>query len=940
MEFKFDISGCSSFQRKSVESLYNKFFEENKSKLVLADEVGMGKTFVCKGLIENAKKIDKKYTVFYVSPNEIITKQNHGELCQGLVEKTTKAVRLSELDDDKINESKDYNIYSFSASMFFSADNKTTGTEAERQRICRFLYSVFECGKESKVPEIKKWATDNELYVQMIISAFFKPRDRYKYYLDSKPNEDLLKGFCEEYKKWIGGIQKKEIITKDELEWSVEYLKEEVEGKITYIKKIIDDNNLDFDSIVRSQYARIKRQLNYDDSSFDVEEKKTYELVKRLSIPYYCSEFEIDKIFYVYFNEFRKFMNLVNIRKIMPDLIILDEFHKYFDGNVKNILDKYIEICPETKVLFVSATPYKMHIKSEEFLPDFMMNDTEYDDADEAEKEKQDKVETNISCFEGYYDLYKYVSGKESGELEGALKKIRENIEKLSKTKDPYSFINLWDECKVAKRNAEGILKEYIIRTERHRLTTGKSNYAEKAGDSCLPEQYLYEAEQFKLINSVLQHPDMELLYCKMAPYPMSFSQGYKSLGAAGSSIEKKASYEEGVFWDGHTEPNHYRFQTLKNYAIPNDNIKKLLWLPPSNVDKSQLKGIWEDGYNYTKTLVFARHIMTTKSIAAILSSLVNFDETDIEGEEEFKSIFIIDENDFMNDIFKEALADYCDTSLVQKYSGQFAECFYKYLETHKKVLLYAGVKNKEDLKEYCYNGCLTDVLKEYFFVLTKGKCLSEDNIDSIKKSLTNQKTNITYFTKDGSGTVACGFAEMFNIDCEKADAVRETMTIRFNSPFYPFVLATTPIAQEGINFQNYCHRIIHWRLPVSPIDFEQREGRINRYRNHAVRKSLAKQTYNKSWKEIFDIKETNGGLSPNWIADVEDAVEIESVVVNHKFSKEDTVHTILKKAVNAYRISLGYGVSKKTLDKIHENATAVGLAIDFNEILIDLSPC
>ena len=113
MEFKYDISGCSSFQRKSVESLYNKFFEEKKSKLVLADEVGMGKTFVCKGLIENAKKIDKKYTVFYVSPNEIITKQNHGELCQGLVEKTTKAVRLSELDDDKINESKDYNIYSF-----------------------------------------------------------------------------------------------------------------------------------------------------------------------------------------------------------------------------------------------------------------------------------------------------------------------------------------------------------------------------------------------------------------------------------------------------------------------------------------------------------------------------------------------------------------------------------------------------------------------------------------------------------------------------------------------------------------------------------------------------------------------------------------------------------------------------------------------------------
>ena len=47
MEFKYDISGCSSFQRKSVESLYNKFFEENKSKLVLADEIGMGNCVLC-----------------------------------------------------------------------------------------------------------------------------------------------------------------------------------------------------------------------------------------------------------------------------------------------------------------------------------------------------------------------------------------------------------------------------------------------------------------------------------------------------------------------------------------------------------------------------------------------------------------------------------------------------------------------------------------------------------------------------------------------------------------------------------------------------------------------------------------------------------------------------------------------------------------------------
>ena len=61
-----------------------------------------------------------------------------------------------------------------------------------------------------------------------------------------------------------------------------------------------------------------------------------------------------------------------------------------------------------------------------------------------------------------------------------------------------------------------------------------------------------------------------------------------------------------------------------------------------------------------------------------------------------------------------------------------------------------------------------------------------------------------------------------------------------FNSPFWPFVLTTTSVGQEGIDFHWWCHAVVHWNLPANPVDFEQREGRVNRFGGHAVRRNIA----------------------------------------------------------------------------------------------------
>lgn len=74
-------------------------------------------------------------------------------------------------------------------------------------------------------------------------------------------------------------------------------------------------------------------------------------------------------------------------------------------------------------------------------------------------------------------------------------------------------------------------------------------------------------------------------------------------------------------------------------------------------------------------------------------------------------------------------------------------------------------------------------------------------------------------------------------------------------------MVATTSIGQEGLDFHNYCRVIMHWNLPSNPIDLEQREGRINRFKCLAIRQNVADK-YGKAdeitfkrdiWTEMFE---------------------------------------------------------------------------------------
>jgi len=57
----------------------------------------------------------------------------------------------------------------------------------------------------------------------------------------------------------------------------------------------------------------------------------------------------------------------------------------------------------------------------------------------------------------------------------------------------------------------------------------------------------------------------------------------------------------------------------------------------------------------------------------------------------------------------------------------------------------------------------------------------------------------------------------------------RERLIRGFNSPFFPNVLIATSVMQEGVNLHLQCHQVHHYGIAWTPGDNEQRNGRVDR---------------------------------------------------------------------------------------------------------------
>lgn len=182
--------------------------------------------------------------------------------------------------------------------------------------------------------------------------------------------------------------------------------------------------------------------------------------------------------------------------------------------------------------------------------------------------------------------------------------------------------------------------------------------------------------------------------------------------------------------------------------------------------------------------------------------------------------------------------------------------------------------------------------------------------------------------------------------EATRADRVRAA----FNSPFWPFVLVTTSVGQEGLDFHPYCHSVVHWNLPSNPVDLEQREGRVHRYKGHAVRKNLS-AAFGKAalrsgdgdpWRNMFDSARANrmpeeSDLTPYWLFPGE--AKIERHVPSFPYSREIDLMNDLRKSLTIYRMVFGQNRQEDLLEFILKHTSPEDREKMMSDMHIDLSP-
>lgn len=139
----------------------------------------------------------------------------------------------------------------------------------------------------------------------------------------------------------------------------------------------------------------------------------------------------------------------------------------------------------------------------------------------------------------------------------------------------------------------------------------------------------------------------------------------------------------------------------------------------------------------------------------------------------------------------------------------------------------------------------------------------------------------------------------------------------------------------------------MHWNLPSNPIDLEQREGRINRFKCLAIRQNVADKYGNISftsdiWSEMFDVAAKNekqkeqSELVPFWCFGKNQTIKIERIVPMYPMSKDEVNYERLIKILSLYRLTLGQARQEELLEYLFKEFDDTS---KLKDLFIDLSP-
>ena len=379
------LKGLKDFQLKTVDYVFKRIYDDDPParRFLIADEVGLGKTLVARGLI--ARAIDRLWSnveridVIYICSNSDIARQNinrlnvtGGEDFEIATRITLLPIHLKDLKKNRLN------FVSFTPGTSFNLQSGL-GTAEERALLYWLLNKAWKLQGAAPL-NVLQGASGVESF-RKLVSSF-----RWRHDIDSSLADQFAESLDDHVKK------------------AVECDKPDLRTRFTDLC---------------GRFARTRKHIPRADSE--------------------------DRLRFV--GELRNILAATCLKALEPDLIILDEFQRFkhlLDGTDKaSDLARELFDYEDARVLLLSATPYKMYTLSHEaeiglddhykdFVRTFKFLSSDANGSDEF-----------VNLLQNYRrELFRLGSGEESQllklklELETKLRGIMVRTEKLASSVD------------------------------------------------------------------------------------------------------------------------------------------------------------------------------------------------------------------------------------------------------------------------------------------------------------------------------------------------------------------------------------------------------------------------------------------------------------------------------------------------------------------------
>lgn len=1069
------------FQSASVDYVMDQFYVKHRNKVLIADEVGLGKTIIAKGVIAKSvdrERKDRPFHVVYICSNQVLAYQNISKLNPfGKSEGSLNRLIFLAFKPG-ISYNSPLRLSSLTPNTSFNLTN-SVGYKEERAIIFKLLYKYADF--QYQEAELRKLLQGNRMIGEASWNSLV---NHYINDGDSFIRPELAKRF------------------KEKLEL-LPFLKTRFPSSYFYL------GNKEYKSLYSGLKALL-RKLETD--------KETDPL---------CFSYEIIRAL-------RKELTQVCVSYLDADLFILDEFQRFktlLDGDDQSEASEIAKAVlqnDDARVLLLSATPFKPYT-------------TQIDELNgEDHHDEFRKIVEFLGGSKGHELWQSFRQDQQAFfEILRFPKKALEDLKNASVIKN-----KLEESFKVflSRNERLNVAKEYdnmISKNTRDNISVINHDISNFIAIDKLTS-ILNDINP-----NIINRFGSTLEFAKTAPYPLSFLSGYNLHGHfkshcnlddiksflrknenASLSYEKIKDYKVFGFHKGEPTYPNGKLRKLAEECFKH-NAEFLLWIPPS---KSYYKpfGAYQKADGFSKILVFSNWLMAPRAISTLLSYEVErktigtenientkenrrrtyfstprrpmpqltYSKSSTESSINYKMINslltypgkVLSENNVLNnqidfslkytqikkkqiDIFttlfenleisknfiKSEKADsrwywlaspLLDSitnlntdlleSLVQLHNGNKKSHFELIDETVKAVIngsqvmgkfppdlfivladtvlaspvhacIFAFVNNFKctsiemykcahriadaffsilnkpesisairmssdgddywrQVLNYSASGNISSMVDEYFYMLKN--CNNSTSLESITDLmidvLTVSTSSVTVDLQDKRGNIKsqnmrCHFAANFGDEKMNTESgSNRSINVRtvFNSPFRPFVLASTSIGQEGLDFHFYCRKIFHWNLPHNAIDIEQREGRINRFKSFVIRKKIAEmvsddelvefRNENSVWTSLFKCAEAKNndasGIKPYWYLDGSDengnSTMIERFVPIHPYSRDHNKYEQLKVTLGLYRLTFGQPRQEELVEAFKEAQLSDNEINELREkLLINLSP-